>query len=149
MVRVARRGGDGSPRRRWPWTVAAVALASVSAAVARAWARRRGETAGEAGKGEGVGDRPDALAAARQKATAVAAAKLIAGRAVRAAKDTPRVVAGAVSRLKGKAARRWPDRPGQNQTATEAVTSREPDTAPAAPPGPTADSPRSGEPDSA
>jgi hypothetical protein len=62
MARVAGHRGGGS-RRRWPWTVAAVALASASAAAARARARR----SAEAGEVEPVGDRPDALAAARRR----------------------------------------------------------------------------------
>jgi hypothetical protein len=149
MARVARHRGGGS-RRRWPWTVAAVALASVSAAAARARARRRAEAAGEAGEVDRVGDRPDALAAARHKAAAVAAAaKRVGRRGVHAARHTPRVVGEAVTRLKDTTARRGPDRPGENQGATEAATSREPDTTPEATPAPTTDSPRSGEPGSA
>jgi hypothetical protein len=124
-----------------------VALASVSAAAARARARR---AAGEAGEVERVGDRPDALAAARHEAAAVAAAaKRGAGRAVHAAKHTPRVVGEAVTRLKDKTARRRPDQPGENQRATEAATNRKPDTTPEATPAPTDDSPRSGEPGNA
>ena len=146
MARVAGRRGGGS-RRRWPWTVAAVALASASAAAARAQARRRTEAAGEAGEIERVGNQPDALAPARHKAAA--AAKQVGRRGIAAAKDTPQVVGKMVTRLKGKAARRRPGRPGEDTDATEAETSQEPDAAPGATPAPTTDSPRSGEPDSA
>jgi len=139
-------------RAGWGWRAEwsdSAGSPSASAAAARAGARRRAEAAGKAGEVDRVGDRPDALAAAGHKAATVAAAKRGAGRAVHAAKDTPRVVGKMVTRLKDKTARRRPARPGENQSATEAETNREPDTAPEATPAPTDDSPRSGEPGSA
>jgi hypothetical protein len=130
MVGLARSGGDG-PRRRWPWTIAAVALASALAA-ARARAHRRAQTTGETTEVNGAADRPNHSVAARQATGAAkAAATQVAERAVAAAEATTHIVGQAVARLKDKAARRQPHRPGEDGTASNAK--------------PPADSPASGQ----
>jgi hypothetical protein len=122
-----------------------VALASAWAAAARARARHRAETADEAAAVDSAGDRPDAVAAARQKAAAVAAAaKQVAGRAVDAAKDTPHIVSDAVTRLKDKAARPGTDRPSEDGTDADASPVQD-SASEVAKPEPTAEQPRTDE----
>ena len=51
-----RRSDTTAPRRRWPWTVAAVILASVAAAGIRRHARHTGATGEPAPAGTSSGD---------------------------------------------------------------------------------------------
>lgn len=54
---MTRRGSDTTvPRRRWPWTVAAVILASAAAAGLRRRARRTGSSTGESAPAGPLGE---------------------------------------------------------------------------------------------
>lgn len=114
--------------RRWPWTVAAVAIATTLAAV-RIRARRGAVTDdGEPAPVADLDDAPNSPPTARQKATT--AANQAAGRALTAARHARQTTGAVIAQVRNRIAQRQATQPDATDPMPQAESTTATDTGP-------------------